>query len=187
MYSIFWSIRLYFNCYTGIIILFTLLFIFNLYSILSLNELTNYIKYINLGDLIAILGSIDFVLGSVDLGLIPFSITGFIIHHSILLYIILLILVSILLYIILLILITSSLWSIYFYLELHWMLLSLLLIIGNSVYRGLLNHLIINSIISIWLTSGIIFYNSLLFIIAVYGKLGYFPFIIILLFIFIYI
>ena len=34
---------------------------------LTLNEINNFIKYINLGDLIAILGSIDFVLGSVDL------------------------------------------------------------------------------------------------------------------------
>ena len=34
---------------------------------LTLNEINYFIKYINLGDLIAILGSIDFVLGSVDL------------------------------------------------------------------------------------------------------------------------
>jgi NADH:ubiquinone oxidoreductase subunit D len=36
-------------------------------DLLSLYEINRWIKYINLGDLIAILGSVDFVLGSVDL------------------------------------------------------------------------------------------------------------------------
>jgi len=34
---------------------------------LTLNQLNKFCRYINIGDLIAILGSIDFVLGSVDL------------------------------------------------------------------------------------------------------------------------
>ena len=34
---------------------------------LTINQLNKFSKYINLGDLIAVLGSIDFVLGSVDL------------------------------------------------------------------------------------------------------------------------
>lgn len=82
------------------------------------------------------------------------------------------------------ILITSALWSIYFCFELQWMLLSLFFIIGNSVYRGLLNYLIINCIISILIINGIIFCNSLFFIVGLYGKIGYFPFIIIIIFIY---
>jgi len=34
---------------------------------LTLNQLNKFCRYINIGDLIAVLGSIDFVLGSVDL------------------------------------------------------------------------------------------------------------------------
>ena len=34
---------------------------------LSLNVISKFIKYINIGDLIAVLGTIDFVLGSIDL------------------------------------------------------------------------------------------------------------------------
>ena len=37
------------------------------YDFPTTNQLNKYIKYINLGDLIAVLGSIDSVLGSVDL------------------------------------------------------------------------------------------------------------------------
>lgn len=82
------------------------------------------------------------------------------------------------------IIITSSLWSIYFSLELQWMLLSVFFIIGSSVYRGLLNYLIINCIISILLINGTVFCNSLFFILGLYGKIGYLPFIIIILFIY---
>ena len=39
---------------------------------LTINELNKFCRYINLGDIIAILGSIDFVLGSVDLSLLFF-------------------------------------------------------------------------------------------------------------------
>ncbi len=39
---------------------------------LTINQLNKYSRYINLADLIAVLGSIDFVLGSVDLVLFPF-------------------------------------------------------------------------------------------------------------------
>ena len=34
---------------------------------LTLNQLNKFCRYINIGDLIAVLGPIDFVLGSVDL------------------------------------------------------------------------------------------------------------------------
>jgi len=78
----------------------------------------------------------------------------------------------------------SSLYSFYFYFELQWMLISLLFIIGNAVYRGLISYLIVNSIISIWLLSSIISVNSFLFILSLYSKLGYFPFIFISLFIY---
>ena len=71
---------------------------------------------------------------------------------------------------------TSSLWILYFGLELQWMLLSIFFIIGSSVFRGLLNYLIINGILSIWLNIGIWMSHSLFFIIGCFGKVGYFPF-----------
>jgi hypothetical protein len=77
------------------------------------------------------------------------------------------------------ILFSSSLWSIYFFIELQWMLLSLLLILGNSVYKGFFNYYILNNIISIYLMIGLLFNNSIFFVVGFYGKLGFFPFIII--------
>jgi len=37
------------------------------YDFLAINIINNIMKYTNLGDLVAILGSVDFVLGSIDL------------------------------------------------------------------------------------------------------------------------
>ncbi len=55
------------------------------------------------------------------------------------------------------------------------MLLAIFYIIGTSNVRGLLDYLIINSIISIGSINGILMSNSLLFIIGCYGKVGYYP------------
>ena len=94
-------------------------------------------------------------------------------------YLVLIILLPILILVTLLLsLVSSSLWFIYFYIELQWMLLSLALIIGNSVYKGFFNYYFINNIISIWIVIGLLFNNSICFIIGSYGKLGFFPFII---------
>ena len=75
---------------------------------------------------------------------------------------------------------TSSLWTVYFGLELQWMLLTILVIIGSSVWRGLFNYLMLNGILSIWLVIGILLNNSLLYIFGIFGKVGYFPFFIVL-------
>ena len=78
------------------------------------------------------------------------------------------------------ILFTSSLWTLYFGLELQWMLLTIFIIIGSSVWRGLLNYLMLNAILSIWLIIGILLSNSLLLFFSLCGKVGYFPFYLIL-------
>jgi len=74
------------------------------------------------------------------------------------------------------ILFTSSLWTLYFGLELQWMLLIIIFIIGTSVRRGLFNYLIYNGILSIWLILGLLLSNSSFFIWGCFGKIGYFPF-----------
>ena len=71
---------------------------------------------------------------------------------------------------------TASLWTVYFGLELQWMLLTILIIIGSPVWRGLSNYLILNGMISIWLIIGILFSNSLFFLFGCLAKVGYFPF-----------
>ena len=60
------------------------------------------------------------------------------------------------------------------------MLLAIFFIIGTSIFRGLLNYLIINAILSIGLIIGILMSNSLLLIISCYGKVGYYPFFLVL-------
>ncbi len=56
------------------------------------------------------------------------------------------------------------------------MLLAIFFIIGTSIFRGSLNYLIINAILSIGSIIGILMSNSLLLIISCYGKVGYYPF-----------
>ncbi len=56
------------------------------------------------------------------------------------------------------------------------MLLGIFFIIGTSIFRGSLNYLIINAILSIGSIIGILMSNSLLLIISCYGKVGYYPF-----------
>ncbi len=56
------------------------------------------------------------------------------------------------------------------------MLLAIFFIIGTSIFRGSLNYLIINAILSIGSIIGILMSNSLLLIICCYGKVVYYPF-----------
>lgn len=56
------------------------------------------------------------------------------------------------------------------------MLFVVLFIIGISIYRGMLNYLTINAIISIGLIIGILMSNSLSSIFNRHGKIGYYPF-----------
>ena len=74
------------------------------------------------------------------------------------------------------ILFTCSFWMLYFGLELQWVLLTIMFIIGSSVHRGLFNYLMLNGILSIRLIVGIVFGNSIFYVLAVFGKIGYFPF-----------
>jgi len=60
------------------------------------------------------------------------------------------------------------------------MLLTIFFIIGSSVCRGLFNYLILNGILSISLILGILLSNSLFFILGCFGKIGYFPFLLVL-------
>ena len=78
------------------------------------------------------------------------------------------------------ILFTSPLRTLYFGLELQWMLLTIFFIISTSVCRGLFNYLILNGILSISLILGLLLSNSLFFILACFGKIGYFPFLLVL-------
>ena len=56
------------------------------------------------------------------------------------------------------------------------MLLAIFFIIGTAIFRGLLNYIILNAILSIGLIIGILMSNSLLLIISCYGKVGFYPF-----------
>ena len=60
------------------------------------------------------------------------------------------------------------------------MLLTIFFILGSSVCRGLFNYLILNGILSIWLILGNILSNSLFFLLGCFGKIGYFPFFLVL-------
>ena len=59
------------------------------------------------------------------------------------------------------------------------MLLALYFIIGTAIYRGLMNYLIMNAILSVGLIVGIIMSNILLLVVSCYGKVGYYPSIIV--------
>ena len=60
------------------------------------------------------------------------------------------------------------------------MLLAIFFIIGTAIFRGSLNYIIINAILSIGSISSIYMSNSLLLIISCYGKVGYYPFFLVL-------
>jgi hypothetical protein len=64
------------------------------------------------------------------------------------------------------------------------MVLFLFFIIGSSVYRGALNYLILNGWLSILLVLGILISNSIFLILAIYGKIGYYPFFLLLAFLY---
>jgi len=78
-----------------------------------------------------------------------------------------------------LVFISSSLWKLYYCLELQWMMILLFFIIAYSIYKGLFHFLIINLFVSILVVFGFIFISIISTIIGCYGKLGYFPFIVI--------
>lgn len=80
--------------------------------------------------------------------------------------------------------ISSSIYIIYYCLEIQWMLLLVFFIIGTSIYRGLLNYLILNGWLSILLIIGILLSNSIFLILAIYGKIGYYPFFLLISFIY---
>ena len=71
---------------------------------------------------------------------------------------------------------TSSQWSIYFIIDSNWMILMIIIIIYASVWRSIMNYLMFNGWCSIWLTCGILFDNSLLFLFGCLAKVGMFPF-----------
>ena len=56
------------------------------------------------------------------------------------------------------------------------MLLAIFFIIGTAIFRGLINYLIMNAILSIGSITSLLMSNSLLSIISCYGKVGYYPF-----------
>ena len=56
------------------------------------------------------------------------------------------------------------------------MLLAIFFIIGTAIFRGLLNYLIMNAILSIGSITSPLILNSLLLIISCYGKVGYYLF-----------
>ena len=60
------------------------------------------------------------------------------------------------------------------------MLLAIFFIIGTAIFRGLLNYLIMNAILSIGLITSLLISNNLLLIISCYGKVGYYPFFLVL-------
>lgn len=78
------------------------------------------------------------------------------------------------------ILFASSLWTLYFGLELQWMFLIIFIIAGSSVWRGLLNYLILNGILSTLLIISLLLNNYVLFIFGLFGKVGFFPFFVLL-------
>ena len=59
--------------------------------------------------------------------------------------------------------------------EVQWMLLTILFIIGSSVHRGTYNSSIFNAVLSIGSVIGILWSNYLSSIIGSSGKIGYFP------------
>ena len=60
------------------------------------------------------------------------------------------------------------------------LLIAIFFIIGTAIFRGLLNYSILNAILSIGLITSILMSNSLLLIISCYGKVGYYPFFLVL-------
>lgn len=60
------------------------------------------------------------------------------------------------------------------------MILAIFFIIGTGINRGLLNYVIVNAMLNIILIISIIISNSLTLIISIYGKVGFYPFFLIL-------
>ena len=60
------------------------------------------------------------------------------------------------------------------------MLLAIFFIVSCGIFRGLLNYLVMNAILSIGSLSSILSSNSSILIISCYGKVGYYPFFLVL-------
>ena len=60
------------------------------------------------------------------------------------------------------------------------MLLAIFFIIGIGIFRGPLNYVIVNAILNIGLVTSLIMSNSLTLLISCYGKVGYYPFFLVL-------
>ncbi len=60
------------------------------------------------------------------------------------------------------------------------MLLAIFFIIGIGIFRGSLNYVIVNAILNIGLVTSLIISNSLTLLISCYGKVGYYPFFLVL-------
>ena len=75
---------------------------------------------------------------------------------------------------------SGEIWVVYFGIEVQWMVLMVMVIKGSTVWRGIVNYLVMNGIIGVWLIMGIIMSNSLIWSIGILGKVGYFPFYIVL-------
>jgi len=71
---------------------------------------------------------------------------------------------------------SSSIYIIYYRLELQWMLPLSFSVIGTSINRGLFNYIILNGWTSILLVIGILLSNSIFSTLAIFGKIGYYPF-----------
>jgi len=73
---------------------------------------------------------------------------------------------------------TSSLWLLYFGLELQWMLFVVFFIYGKSIWKGLINYVIFNELVGTLLILGLILYINIFFSALYYGKIGFYPFMI---------
>ncbi len=73
---------------------------------------------------------------------------------------------------------TSSLWLLYFGLELQWMLFIIFFIMGDSIWKGLINYVIFNELVGTLLILGLILYINIFFSSLYYGKIGFYPFMI---------
>ena len=70
----------------------------------------------------------------------------------------------------------SSLLTVFFILEILWLFCSIFFVYGFSVFSGLYYYLVINGIMSVCLIFGFLATNVILLLFGCFGKVGYFPF-----------
>lgn len=71
---------------------------------------------------------------------------------------------------------SSGIYVIWCCLEVQWMLLLVFFVLSSSLLRGLLNYLILNGWLGILFIVSLWFSNSILIFLTTYGKIGYYPF-----------